>query len=118
MCADCDSALTRAMLNDLRKIHDGIADLKMSNTAIINTAAAIKNHTTSLQDDAATQRKTELLEWICPTDYHEQHRDYIERRQTDTGEWFLQEAILPICDKKATDPDLESTSGLRGQEKW
>lgn len=91
MCADCNSALTRAMLNDLRKIHDGIADLKMSNTAIINTAAAIKNHTTSLQDDAATQRKTELLEWICPTDYHEQHRDYIERRQTDTGEWFLQD---------------------------
>jgi Cdc6-like AAA superfamily ATPase len=48
----------------------------------------IKDH---LQDDAAIQRKRELLEWICPTDYYEQHRDYIDRRQTDTGEWFLQD---------------------------
>jgi hypothetical protein len=86
-----NSALTRAILTDMHKIHDGLADLKTSNSSIMNTAAVIKNHTTSLQDDAAIQRKRELLEWICPADYSVQHGDYIDRRQTDTGEWFLQD---------------------------
>jgi hypothetical protein len=86
-----NSALTRAILTDMHKIHDGLADLKISNNSIVNAAAVIKNHTTSLQDDAAVERKRELLEWICPADYSVQHGDYIDRRQPDTGEWFLQD---------------------------
>ena len=57
----------------------------------MNNTAVIKDHTTSLQDDAAIQRKRTILDWICQRDYHEQHRDYIDRHQTDTGEWFLQD---------------------------
>jgi len=79
------------MRTDLEEIHNDLADLKISTSVAVDNTAVIKNHTTSLQDDAAKFRKRELLEWICPTDYHVQHRDYIERRQTDTGEWFLQD---------------------------
>jgi hypothetical protein len=88
--ADCYRKLTRAIHTDLYKIHDGLADLKMSTSAIMNTAAVIKNQSIALHDDATTQRKREILEWICPGDYSIQHSDYIDRRQPDTGEWFLQ----------------------------
>jgi len=63
----------------------------MSNAAIVSTTSEIKNHTAVLQDEAAAKRKRELLDWLCPTDYHTQHGDYIRRRQSDTGEWFLQD---------------------------
>jgi Cdc6-like AAA superfamily ATPase len=75
----------------MHKISDGLADLKISNSSTINAVAVIKNHTTSLQDDAAIQRKRGLLEWICPADYSVQHGDYIDRRQPETGEWFLRD---------------------------
>jgi Cdc6-like AAA superfamily ATPase len=88
--ADSYRKLTLAIHTDLHKIHDGLADLKMSTSAIMNTAAVIKNQTIALHDDATIQRKREILEWICPGDYSIQHRDYIDRRQPDTGEWFLQ----------------------------
>jgi Cdc6-like AAA superfamily ATPase len=89
--ADCYRKLTVAIRTDLYKIHDGLADLKMATSAIMNTAAVIKNQTIALHDDATIQRKREILEWICPGDHFIQHRDYIDRRQTETGEWFLQD---------------------------
>jgi Cdc6-like AAA superfamily ATPase len=88
--ADCYRKLTLAIHDDLHKIHEGLTDLKISTSAIMNTAAVIKNQTIDLHDDATIQRKRELLEWICPGDYSIQHGDYIDRRQPDTGEWFLQ----------------------------
>jgi hypothetical protein len=88
--ADCYRKLTLAIRTDIHKIHDGLADLEISTSAIMNTAAVIKNQTIALHDDATIQRKREILEWICPGDYSIQHSDYIDRRQTDTGEWFLQ----------------------------
>lgn len=89
--ADQNSALTRAIVTDLHKIHNGLADLKMSTVGIMDTASEIKGHTIALHDEAVTKRKRELSEWVCPTDYHAQHGDYIGRRQTNTGEWFLQD---------------------------
>lgn len=86
-----NSALTRAVLTDMHKVHDGLAGLNISTSAITNTTAVIKNHTTSLQDHAATQRKRELINWICPADYSVQHGDYTDRRQPNIGEWFLQD---------------------------
>jgi hypothetical protein len=89
--ADWHRKLTRAIRTDLREIHDDLLELKNSTNVTMDNTAVIKDHTTALQDDAAIKRKRELLDWICPTDYHEQHRDYIDRRQPDTGKWFLQD---------------------------
>jgi Cdc6-like AAA superfamily ATPase len=58
----------------------------------MDNIAVIKNHTTAQQDGAAAQHNRALLEWICPTDYHAQHADYVRRRQIGTGEWFLQDS--------------------------
>jgi len=92
LSADCNSTLMRAIHADSHKIHNGLADLKTTTSAIVDTTVAIRNHTTFLQDDTTTRRKRELLKWICPADYYEQHCDYIDKRQSDTGEWFLQDA--------------------------
>lgn len=76
----------------MQEIRTDLADLRVSTSVITNTAAVIRNHTISLRDDAARQRKKDLLEWICSADYHVQHNDYIHKRQSDTGEWFVQDA--------------------------
>lgn len=38
--------------------------------------------------------KHDLMNWICPVDYHVQHQDFIGRHQTGTGQWFLQDTIF------------------------
>jgi hypothetical protein len=72
----------------LQDIRNDLADLKISTSITLDNTAVIKDH---LQDEAAVQRKRKILEWICPTDYHEQHADYAGRREDETGEWFLQD---------------------------
>jgi Cdc6-like AAA superfamily ATPase len=57
----------------------------------VDTTFVIKNDTTALRDETAVQHKKDLLKWICPVDYYEQHRDFIARHQTGTGQWFLQD---------------------------
>jgi hypothetical protein len=89
--ADQYRKLTLAIRTDLQGICNDLAELKISTDVVMDNTAVIKDHTTSLQDDAAIQRKRKILDWICQRDYHEQHRDYIDRHQTDTGEWFLQD---------------------------
>jgi Cdc6-like AAA superfamily ATPase len=69
----------------------GISDLKFDTCTIVDTTFAIKNDTTALRDETALQHKKDLLEWICPVDYYEQHRDFMSRHQTGTGKWFLQD---------------------------
>jgi Cdc6-like AAA superfamily ATPase len=69
----------------------GIFDLKFDTSTIVDTTFVIKNDTTALRDETAVQHKKDLLKWICPVDYYEQHRDLIARHQTGTGQWFLQD---------------------------
>jgi len=91
VCADFCSTLSLAIKDDLRTVQTGLTDLKEDTTTLVDTTSKIKTDTTILQDHAATQRKKELLEWICLIDYHEQHRDYLKRHHLGTGQWFLQD---------------------------
>jgi hypothetical protein len=70
----------------------------------MDTTFDIKGDTTALHGDVAAQRKRSLIEWICAVDYHEQHRDYIDRHYTGTGQWFLNDAKFQdwIASKDAT----------------
>jgi Cdc6-like AAA superfamily ATPase len=58
---------------------------------IVDATSKIKSDTTLLLDETAVRFKKDLLQWICPVDYHVQHRDFIDRHQPGTGEWFLQD---------------------------
>jgi Cdc6-like AAA superfamily ATPase len=69
----------------------GIADLQLTASIIIGTSLEIKSDTTALRDDTAVRHKRDLMGWICPVDYHVQHQDFIDRHQTGTGQWFLQD---------------------------
>jgi hypothetical protein len=73
-------------------VQTGIADLQLTASTIIETSLEIKSDTTALRDDTAIRHKRDLMGWICPVDYHVQHRDFIDRHQTGTGQWFLQDA--------------------------
>jgi hypothetical protein len=72
-------------------VQTGIVDLQHNASTIINTSFEIKSDTTALRDDSATRHKSELIGWICPADYHVQHRDFIGRHQAGTGQWFLED---------------------------
>jgi Cdc6-like AAA superfamily ATPase len=61
-------------------------------TTIQDTASEIKNDTTALRDDTVVRYRHDLVKWICPVDYHTQHRDFIDRHQAGTGQWFLRDA--------------------------
>jgi Cdc6-like AAA superfamily ATPase len=72
-------------------VQTGIADLQLTTSTIINTSLKIKSDTTALRDDTAVRHKRGLIGWICPVDYHVQHQDFIDRHQSGTGQWFLQD---------------------------
>lgn len=57
----------------------------------MDTTLEIKHDTGTLRDDTAVRHKHDLLEWICPVDYHVQHQDFIDRHQSGTGKWFIQD---------------------------
>jgi hypothetical protein len=73
-------------------VQGGIADLQLTASTITDTSLEIKSDTTALRNDTAVRYKRDLMRWICPVDYHVQHRDLIDRHQTGTGQWFLQDA--------------------------
>jgi hypothetical protein len=58
----------------------------------MKTTSDIKSDTTALRDDAAVWHKHDLMRWYCPVDYHVQHQDFMDRHQTGTGKWFLQDS--------------------------
>jgi DNA replication protein DnaC len=69
----------------------GIADLEVNTSAIMDITSDMKHDTIALRDDTAVRHKKDLLEWISSVDYYEQHRDFMNRHQTGTGKWFLQD---------------------------
>jgi Cdc6-like AAA superfamily ATPase len=91
MSSDHGSALTRAIQTDLQMIQTSIAGLDLNTTTVMNTTSSIKSDTTALRDDTTVRHKHELTKWICPANYHVQHQDFIDRHQTGTGQWFLQD---------------------------
>jgi hypothetical protein len=91
MHVDCYRALSRAIKEDLQAVQTRIADLKLDTSNLVNYTLKMKNDTTALRDSIAVQQRKELIRWICPVDYHVQHRDFIGRHQTGTGRWFLQD---------------------------
>jgi Cdc6-like AAA superfamily ATPase len=57
----------------------------------VDATSEIKSDTTALRDDTAIRHKHDLIRWICSVDYHVQQQDFIDRHQTGTGQWFLQD---------------------------
>jgi hypothetical protein len=92
MSSDYGSAPTRAIRIDLKIVQTGIAGLKLNTTTLMKTTSDIKSDTTALRDDAAVWHKHDLMRWYCPVDYHVQHQDFMDRHQTGTGKWFLQDS--------------------------
>jgi hypothetical protein len=80
-------------------VQSGIADLQLTASTIIDTTLEIKSDTTALRDDTAVRHKHDLTKWICPADYHVQHQDFIDRHQTGTGQWFLDDTKFQEWDR-------------------
>lgn len=80
-------------------VQSGIADLQLTASTIIDTSLEIKSDTTALRDDTVVRHKHDLTKWICPADYHVQHQDSIDRHQTGTGQWFLQDTKFQEWDR-------------------
>lgn len=97
--ADRHSTLSRAIKEDLLSVHTSIANIQTDTTTIVNSTSKIKRDTTVLLDETAVRLKHDLLQWICPVDYHVQHRDFIERHQPGTGQWFLQDMKFQAWDQ-------------------
>jgi Cdc6-like AAA superfamily ATPase len=97
---DCHSTLSRAIKEDLQSVQTSIADLKVDTSTIVDTTSEIKHDTTALRDDTAVRHKHDLMTWICSVDYHVQHQDFINRHQTGTGQWFLQDTKFQGWDRQ------------------
>jgi hypothetical protein len=65
----------------------------------VNATSEIKSDTTALRDDTAVRHKHVLIRWICPVGHHVQQRDFIDRHQTGTGKWFLQDTKFQDWDR-------------------
>jgi hypothetical protein len=83
----------------MQSVQTGIADLKVDTSTIVDATSEIRSGTISLLDDAAVRHKLDLMRWICPVDYHVQQRDFIDRHQTGTGQWFLQDTMFQEWDR-------------------
>lgn len=92
MRTDCHSKLSYAIESNLQTIITGVADLQLDTITIKDSTSKIKSDTTLLLDETAVRHKRDLMGWFCPVDYHVQHQDFIDRHQTGTGQWFLQDA--------------------------
>jgi hypothetical protein len=66
----------------------------------VDTTSEIKHDTTALRDDTAVRHKHDLMTWICSVDYHVHHQDFINRHQTGTGQWFLQDTKFQGWDRQ------------------
>ena len=62
--ADQYRKLTLAIHTDLQGICNDLAELKISTDTVMDNTAVIKDHTTSLQDDAAIQRKRKIGKYV------------------------------------------------------
>jgi hypothetical protein len=65
----------------------------------VDATSDIKSDTTALRDETAVRQKHDLMNWICPVDYHVQQQDFSDRHQTGTGQWFLQDAKFQGWDR-------------------
>jgi hypothetical protein len=65
----------------------------------VNATSEIKGDTTALRGYTAVRYKHDLMRWICPVDYHVQQQDFIDRHQTGTGQWFLQDTKFQAWDR-------------------
>jgi hypothetical protein len=66
----------------------------------VDTTSEIKHDTTALLGDTAVRHKHDLMTWIYSVDYHVQHQDFINRHQTGTGQWFLQDTKFQGWDRQ------------------
>jgi hypothetical protein len=82
----------------LQSVQTGIVDLKVDTSTILDATSEIKSDTTALRDDNAVRHKRDLMRWICPVDYHVQQQDFIDRHQTGTGQWFLNDTKFQAWD--------------------
>ena len=87
------------MKDDLQFVKAGVIDLQLDTAIIVDATSKIKSDTTVLLDETAIRLKNDLLQWICPVDYHVQHRDFINRHQPGTGQWFLQDIKFQTWDQ-------------------
>lgn len=87
------------MKDDLQLVKTGVIDLQLDTAIIVDATSKIKSDTTVLRDDTAVRHKHDLMRWICPVDYYVQHRDFIDRHQTGTGQWFLQDTKFQGWDR-------------------
>jgi hypothetical protein len=68
-------------------------------STIVDATSEIRSDTTAVMNDTATRHKRDLIRWVCPDDYHAQHKDAISRHQTDTGQWFLRDTKFQAWDQ-------------------
>lgn len=65
----------------------------------MDTTSGVENDTAILRHNLAKLHKTDLMQWICPVDYHVRYRDFIGRHKSGTGNWFLQDARFQEWDQ-------------------
>lgn len=58
-------------------------------TELKSGSLKIQDDTSFLRSNVSATQKQSVLDWLCPTDYSQQHRDIINRRTPGTGDWFL-----------------------------
>lgn len=74
--------LSHAIKEDLEIVRSDMTELKSG-------SLKIQDDTSFLRSNVSAAQKQSVLDWLCPTDYSQQHRDIINRRTPGTGDWFL-----------------------------
>lgn len=93
---DSPRKLSRAIKQDLENVRTDMADLKLG-------SLKIQDDTTFLRNNVSAAQKQSVSDWLCPTDYLQQHRDIINRRTLDTGDWFLNAPEFQSWEQSAND---------------
>jgi hypothetical protein len=64
--------------------------IKDDTASIQASTIAIEADTAAIRYAQSLQRHTAIIEWLSPTDFPSQQHDINSRRQTGTGQWFLE----------------------------
>ncbi|OBT78240.1 hypothetical protein VF21_03031 [Pseudogymnoascus sp. 05NY08] len=81
--------LSQAIKTGLDGIYDNSEEIKIDLAIVRSQIPAIQGSVDAVQRDQNRQKNQALVEWISSAEYSSQQSDFIARRESETGQWFL-----------------------------
>lgn len=102
-------------------IRSDVCEVKADTAAIRNDSSEIKGNTEQINKKldhfAESDLKAKILEWITPISYAHKLNDVLSKRQTGTGQWFLEADAFETWVQKDSGSNVLYCQGAPGAGK-